>query len=387
MAELAPENWTASANETLEISIQKSDGSDVKFNPIFTYPIFGDLETVFGYRGLKMKLSFDSASFLPLLEISYDAKLPQSGLVDPQAKLMEFLPSETIINDRSKWLNTVDNQKFTIPGEVVDEYHKGDSTYKIFKTDLTNTDLLSLHLRLQILVLLFIEAGSYIDHEDPSWDIYLLYEFQDSKQNLVGFCTVYNYFLYQGHESHDSDLNFSYRKKISQFIILPSYQGQGHGQKFYQSMFNYWWKDPNIKEICVEDPNESFDDLRDRCDLMNLSKNSDFITQLTQLKLPYTQEWFNSQKLTLKIEKRQLQRLIEMLLIKLYQLKQISNKKSLRIQIKKRIYWKNKESLLELDQASQIDKLQTAFEGLEQDYERIMENLDLNLSLKRSLIE
>ena len=60
-----------------------------------------------------------------------------------------------------------------------------------------------LHQRLQILVLLFIEAGSFIDAKDELWNLYVLYE-KDNKStsnnesSIVGFTTAYNYWKYPG---------------------------------------------------------------------------------------------------------------------------------------------------------------------------------------------
>ena len=60
------------------------------------------------------------------------------------------------------------------------------------------------------------------------------------------------------------------RSRISQFIILPPYQRQNHGSHLYTTMLIHALRDSHIREITVEDPNESFDDLRDLNDLLYL---------------------------------------------------------------------------------------------------------------------
>ena len=60
------------------------------------------------------------------------------------------------------------------------------------------------------------------------------------------------------------------RERISQFLILPPYQGQSHGGQLYDSMMDHFMSDRNVFEISVEDPSEAYDDLRDLCDLHRL---------------------------------------------------------------------------------------------------------------------
>lgn len=79
--------------------------------------------------------------------------------------------------------------------------------------------------------------------------------------------------------------------RISQYFVMPHYQGKGHGCEFshyinghyltylrsvaklYSTVYSKLLTDKNVAQITVEDPNESFDDLRDRCDLTTLLKD------------------------------------------------------------------------------------------------------------------
>lgn len=242
-----------------------------------------------------------------------------------------------------------------------------------------------LHQRLQILVLLFIEAGSFIDAKDELWNLYVFYEKGNSKDNsepsIVGFTTAYNYWKYPGAEKFDS-ANHEVRIKISQFIILPMYQGQGLGQLFYTHLFNKWLKDDSIIEVVIEDPNESFDDLRDRADLKRLNEDPEF--DFNDVTTTVDKNWIEKTRKRLKLEKRQFSRLLEIIL--LYKLKQGGfpdiTKKDVRLFIKKRLYDKNKEGLATLDDNTKKDKLQTAYQALEEDYYRILGELKLNIKRK-----
>ena len=45
---------------------------------------------------------------------------------------------------------------------------------------------------------------------------------------------------------------------------MPPFHGQGHGTKLYSFLFQNFLADKKVAQVTVEDPNESFDDLRDR---------------------------------------------------------------------------------------------------------------------------
>lgn len=386
-ASLSPELWTASSNEALQLFITDNKGTAHPFNPSFTYPIFGDSESVFGFQDLVIFLCFDSVTFLPFLNVKYSNKLNDEDIeIDPKAKLLEFLPESTVFKDEVKWRDLIEEEQksYEIPGEILAEFSKGDDKYAIYKLNLKSAQGLELHKRLQILVLLFIEAGSYIESEDACWEICVLYDMSnESLPEIVGFSTVYNYWKYPGFEKFDNGA-IEIRKKVSQFVILPTYQGKGLGGEFYQKLYELWLKDDRIIEIVIEDPNESFDDLRDRNDVVRLVDGKVIDLNELSVELASDQAWFNKLKTSQKLEKRQLSRLLEMLL--LYTLKSHDStnlsKKKIRLFIKRRLYEKNKEALLTLDQPTRLDKLQTAYDALEQDYYRIMG--PIKLSNKRS---
>ncbi|CDK26237.1 unnamed protein product [Kuraishia capsulata CBS 1993] len=378
-----PDKWTVSSNDALQISLAEPQGA-FSFRPAFTYPVFGDSEQIFGYKDLKIALAFDCAALFPFLSVTYSSKLENhDDIIDVQAKLLEFLPKETIISDENKWLDVVEADKFEIPGTKIKTYHRGDEEFSIYKSTLSEAS--KLHLRIRIFVLLFIEAASYIDETDPVWEIYLVYKTSGEKPSFVGFSTVYSYWYFESMEKHDlvalknDVLDLKIRKKISQFVILPPYQQKGHGRELYSGMVEQFLQDDQVLEICVEDPSEQFDDLRDRCDLERLyregvfSEENDFTSGLD------VSAWIKKVISKTKLEKRQFARLVEMAM-----LKNEFGTKEIRLKIKRRLYVKNKDSLVELDIPTRKDKLQTAYQRLEEDYLRILERVNIG-SKKRKL--
>ena len=69
------------------------------FNPAFTYPIFGDEEKIFGYKGLKINLLFNASDMRPAITIKYDRKFKAVGDTEPldiEETLAEFLPKSML---------------------------------------------------------------------------------------------------------------------------------------------------------------------------------------------------------------------------------------------------------------------------------------------------
>ncbi len=161
-----PETWTIPSNEALKISLVSSaQDKAVQFPPSFTYPIYGDDETIFGFKNLVIHLVFDSVSFKPFINAKYDAKMDNTE--DILKKLESELPTDDIvIKDENIWRDVceVEESSYSLPRESlkVGEYTTSDSNvFVIYKAKLQEDPALSkLHRRMQIFSLLFIEAAT-----------------------------------------------------------------------------------------------------------------------------------------------------------------------------------------------------------------------------------
>ena len=67
------------------------------------------------------------------------------------------------------------NPTFKPPGEKIDEYTANGNSYIVYKSSLADSETVALVDRLQLLILLYIEGGSYIDTSDDRWQIYILF--------------------------------------------------------------------------------------------------------------------------------------------------------------------------------------------------------------------
>lgn len=316
-------------------------------------------------------------------------------------------------------------------------------TYELWKGSLGRKDVQQYLKRIQILVLLLIEGGSYIDLNDPQWslerwDIFMLYKKEHSPTGggspytFVGYSTVYKYHMllpkfpadpvptgsgivpsYTVKKTNDAFEDNPYRARISQFVILPCFHGEGHGSLLYNAIVSYFRDDALAIEITVEDPNERFDDLRDYNDLVYLRTIPEFqalqvnTSTVTKSKGPVPTNDIVSRatleriRLSQKIAPRQFYRLVEMQLLSriptyirqnlMYEAKQ-GTKEEIKLKereyylwnlfVKQRLYRHNKQTLMQLDRAERIDKLEEAVSSVEADYARLLRELDAKASKK-----
>ena len=306
---------------------------------------------------------------------------------------------------------------------------------------LDNPAIKQMLTRVQILVPLFIEGGSYIgqkpDSDPPEqdfsdadrWTIFFLYQKKpvpgkpdQHAYTFAGFSTVYRFYFFQpptppaspkaGWELPQGDLDLSElpcRTRLSQFIILPPFQGQGHGPFLYNTIYQHYLKHSQTQEFTIENPNEAFDDLRDACDLAFLRKMPEFAALHLDTKVALPKSGSIPQLVVggnsietvrqkTKIAPRQFNRVLEMHLLS--QLPDAIRPKmptedeeaaaSMDVQepslskdeqhiqrlwhlvLKQRLYRHNKDILSQLDLSERITKLQETLVGVELEYERLL---------------
>lgn len=363
ITDFQPAIWTTSSNSALKVSLVSDNA--IQFSPTFTYPIYGESEQIFGFQDLLIHLAFDSVTFRPFVNVKYGAKLDEEA-DDVEGKLLSFLPKDdVVIKNESEWVDGFKNEQEKY--ELLSSEHEiGSYTYDgddfvVLKSSIADPFTKKLHRRVQIFSLLFIEAASYIDEDDPNWEIFWL--FNNRTKQCIGYVSTYKLWKYRGSNDFDKSSNLKYRARISQFIIFPPYQGKGHGSKLYNAIFSHWLRDATVTEITVEDPNESFDDLRDRNDLERLHKLK-FFSQVPQEGV-ISSAWIEDKRAEFKLEKRQFNRLIEMILA-------YSNAVNCRIQIKGRLFTKNYDALSDMPDEERKDALQKSYLLLADDYKRIL---------------
>ncbi|KAF8931192.1 acyl-CoA N-acyltransferase [Dissophora ornata] len=367
--------WVTNSSEAVNIRLVKAapgSGDDeedqdiIEFNPVFTYSMFGEQEQIFGYKDLVVNLEFASGSLASCFSMGYKEKKPTADKIYTTMK--DFLPSDIIDNhDRFIQIAQRDYTEFRPMGTKVAEYRVNaegteNSVFEFYQAKFDTPRFLEYHRRLQCFAVFFIEGASFIEDTDEKWEIRLLFErVSENGQetyNFVGYCTMYPYFYYPD----------QIRMRISQFLILPPYQQQGHGSRLYQSLYNDFCSRKEVREMTVEDPNDDFSDLRDKNDMKHLTAKGVFKDLQAPIKAARIEEVAKAYKLT----KRQAARCFELALLRNLDKRNKAQYKTFRLQVKGRLYKHNAEALATLDREERVEKLHETFLSVEEDYHRIL---------------
>ncbi|KAJ9112758.1 hypothetical protein QFC20_002083 [Naganishia adeliensis] len=350
------QEWVADANQAVSLRLVRDPKDEnykdivgingdrrvlEPFHPTFTYPIFGDKKVIFGYKGLKVRIDMASGSLKEYLSITYREKINSTATPadDIEGILYKFIPSDYTKNAKT-FADTVqkDAETFVPPGEKIAAYAPVEQAgnekaeYGFYKCKWDTPGFREFHRRAQLFILLYIEAGSYIQEDEDEWEFLL-----------------------------------------TQFVILLPYQGKGHGSQLYNALWNHISNRPEVSELTIEDPSEHFEDLRDRNDLTRLRK---LLGQSKEILAgaPVDKTWMEKTRKELKYAKRQFLRIIEIMLLE--QLKYRKNDpnayKALRLQVKERLYRFNYEILSQLEPEERKQKLQETYANVEEDYKRLL---------------
>ncbi|KAI9342913.1 acyl-CoA N-acyltransferase [Obelidium mucronatum] len=430
--------WVTSANKAIELKQvhstdrplnsvvaskdKDSDEARRTFHPEFTYPFFGEEEVLFGFKNPVVRLHYAAGSLFTFLGMSYTykidndpdemAKSKRLGGVAPTADnvlsiIQEKLPEKGYTDNYSLFMDHVRRDEsggFVPMGEKIYEYSvKGCDTavYEVYKTSFSSPRFKVYNAFLQVFLLLFIEGASAIDDEDDAWECHLTFEKRrrttagatpghDYSYSLVGFSTVYAFWCFPDGK----------RMRISQFLIMPPFQKQGHGKQLYNAMKRDFVSRKEVTDFGVEDPNEDFSNLRDICDIQfllaeveriksfgNTDQQSVSLDFLTRPAIPSasnvtgssTNEAIdkvveNIKSGIYKLSKAQGERCIEMIRLKFLDRSNKAAAKDFRLLVKRRLYKRNEEALSGMDSAEMQEKLQETFLNVEEGYRDILKH-------------
>ncbi|KAL6308026.1 histone acetyltransferase type B catalytic subunit [Sparassis latifolia] len=432
----SPSDWSTDANEAFRLSLVRAQDDRASltareayegFHPTFTYPLFGEEEKLYGYRDPKIDLKFASGSLEQYFHLSYTAKLPSSSAVDDiEGTVAKFIPAGYYTDeDEFKKRVEADATAFSPLGTRILTYTRPASTlsrkgkhivipqvlspedeetvdFEVYHCTWQTPGFREYHRRMQLFILLYIEGGSLISEEEELWEFVVLFEKRKRRHapevatyHFVGYSTLYPFYCFPERV----------RMRLSQFVILPPYQQEGHGSALYMAIYQYVLATPSIAELTVEDPAEAFEDLRDRNDLKMLLADERFMREALgegaasnggggggrvgrrrgagvpvglraakkgRLGPPADKAWVEKRRVELKIASRQFYRLIEMLMLKHLDPSDQRAARAYRLQVKERLYRFNYDSLVQLDKKERQLKLEETFQSVRADYVRIL---------------
>lgn len=444
------DEWSSNSNECFTVQLVRGDGSiSASAHPEFTYAIFGDEEAIFGYQDLDITLSFRAHDLDPKLDVKYSKKFEQGEIraSDITLGLSHFLPQSAF---DGKALEAPEAD-FNPPGEKIREYTRDGRIFEVWCASLADSTARRMLENMQILAPLYIDGGSVLELEQDwttqRWKLFLAYEVDRnagakvSPYSLIGYGTSYRSFTFperhkdmpidvfspssqsiddflpassdepnQLREVADfkSPLDLPSRERLSQFLILPPFQAAGHGQELYNAMYKHLTSPENVREFTVEDPNDAFDDLRDRCDLLHLRANVPEFAALKvntdispeklgsdsaiPVELIVPLEARNRISRDTKIMPRQFDRLVEMHTLsfipqanrsrsRLTKKEKATNPADKayffwRLYVKQRLYVFNRDQLAQVEHAERVEKLEAALDSVLEKYDEIMEAVE-----------
>ncbi|KAJ3276517.1 histone acetyltransferase 1 [Terramyces sp. JEL0728] len=175
-----------------------------------------------------------------------------------------------------------------------------------------------------------------------------------------------------GEKIHEYRIDSTVYEYYNQFLILPPHQGQGHGKTLYKYLYETFSSNPSVVDITVEDPNDSFQDMRDKQDVQMLLEH-EALKDVTPKS--FARNDLKGLMKQFHLCERQAIRCVEILFLKRVDRWDARQVKQYRIFVKKRLYKKNKEVLEGMEFGDRLNALEQTYDKIEQDYREIIKNL------------
>ncbi|NXM06775.1 HAT1 acetyltransferase, partial [Tyrannus savana] len=392
--------YKCNTNEAIQLKLvrfpEDLEDDSTTFNPEYSHQVFGDDEVAFGYKGLKILLYYIAGNLSTFFRIEYTSKVNEKfdcvEADDVESKIREIIPpgfctnTDDFVSLLEKEVNFKPFGMLLHTYSIHNEEAGEDITYQIYKADMTCPGFREYHERLQTFLMWFIETASFIDVDDERWNYFLVFEkYNKDGATLfatVGYMTVYNYYVYPDKT----------RPRVSQMLILPPFQGEGHGAQLLETVHRYYMSSPTVLDITAEDPSENYVKLRD----FVLVKLCQDLLCFSPVKLMqgFSQEMVTEAQQKLKINKQHTRRVYEILRLRATNMGDAEQSRSYRLDVKRRLigpYKKKQRELAKMrrclrpeemtNQLNQIDlnmqreQLEDSFQQLLSDYRRVLERL------------
>uniref|UniRef100_A0A673M446 Histone acetyltransferase type B catalytic subunit n=1 Tax=Sinocyclocheilus rhinocerous TaxID=307959 RepID=A0A673M446_9TELE len=337
------------------------DDESTTFHPEYSHQLFGDDEVAFGYKGLQIQLYYSAGNLSSLFKVKYTARVTDTFDCVEVCHIISL-----IVLTCTVFISTIFGRLSL----------REDLTYQIHKVDISCPGFREYHERLQTFLMWFIETASFIDVDDDRWDFFLVFEkYNKDGETLyatVGYMTVYNYYVYPDKT----------RPRVSQMLVLPPFQGEGHGAQLLETVHRYYCTSAKVQDITAEDPSENYVKLRDFVLVKLCLTLPSFSSE--KLSQGFSEEMVSEAREKLKINKKHARRVYEILRLRNTDMSDEEKAKEFRLEVKKRLYGpyrKNQRELTKMQKclrpeelASQISQMDTRLqhEELEKSYQDVL---------------
>nr|XP_016935969.1 histone acetyltransferase type B catalytic subunit [Drosophila suzukii] len=367
------------------------------FHPAMAHQIFGESETIFGYKDLRVRVMYTAGPLHIYLGIEYGQRVNEisGGEIkadDVVSTIAQSLPDGCYFINLDEFLKTLDKaDKFQPFGEKISEYTRvaddgSERLFEIFQCDYKSSSFLKFFARLQTFVLWFVDAASYIDTDDPQWCYFLCYEKYKNNDGqwqyaTAGYTTVYEYYAYPQNK----------RPRISQMLILPPFLKLGLATQMVETIYKFYQTQKNVVDITVEDPSEEFQRLRNFVDARSCKELKSFAR--AEIMKGFNKEMVREAREALKLNPRQVRKVYELLRLFYTNVKDEKEYRSYRLEVKKRlnaVYYKQLKDLKKMERfkmdtemlrarlptiKQRMEQLQEEYSVVEQDYQTTIAKL------------
>ncbi|XP_053984696.1 histone acetyltransferase type B catalytic subunit isoform X1 [Hylaeus volcanicus] len=390
-----------SSNDALEFkmvrTVEDLENDEIIFKPEMSHQVFGDSESIFGYRDLRVKLYYSAGCLETYLGMTYSEKV--NKMIYDGVEADEVLPkiAEKLAPQVHESLDAFikslkKDDAFRPHGELLHSFSINDEgctrKFEVYKADMTYKGFKEFHQRLQTFILWYIDAANFIDIDDDRWHYFNMFEKYHTADGSVryatiGYATVYQYYAYPHHT----------RPRIAQVLILPPFQNMGLGAHLLNAIYREYIGRNQVKDITVEDPSVTFQRLRDYVDATNCNTLSSFSREC--LLQGFNKAMAAEAREKFKINKKQARRVYEILRLRATDLTNEQEYREYRLDVKRRLnipYRREQNDLRKLECALQnIDKrsnitlptleqrmqtLEKEYRSLEEEYKKVIKRLE-----------
>lgn len=346
-------------------------------HPTYLHQVIPD-EQVHGWHHLTVAVYVHKSSLASWIDhdgqLQPDNEQNEVKVTDLPQLITPFIKNG-LHTSRSHFLTTLSSPHVMPLSTAISKYQAKGMNFAIYKEKffskdetgslVKRTDLLNYHHRMAFLMFTHIDGASFIDHDDPRWEVFVVAELIDEKPtNFVGYATTYPFSALSS--DGDKRISFSERIRVSQVFISPLAQAAGHGRRLLTAVYDDALA-RKAMEVTVEDPSIGFRLLRDVTDLRRCYQHSlldedkavdyDKESQLVQLLKDH-----------LLLTSAQAKRCLEV-----HQLRHVDKAdekayRRYRLWVKRRLYKENVEVLDQYEAQEKKDKLAEIYEDYEKEY-------------------
>lgn len=334
------------------------DESDVEneelvFAPEMAHQIFGESESIFGYRDLKIEIMASAGPLDLYFDISYAKKVEElqtEGLKadDVEKSLASIVENASYYTnlDEFKRVHASKAPSFRPVGTKVDEFkhpldgtEPGSRTFEVYVSSAEDAEYMKFHTRLEMFSFWYIDGFSRVEI-DPLWLFFTVYERYELENNngsvegdvsnvryaTVGYVSVYQYYSYPN----------KVRPRISQILILPPFQKLGIATRLIKhSTYDYFRKKDNITDITFEEPIEAIQHIRSVVDARRCKQLPAFTRE--KLMAGFSKEMLHAARETYLINPKQCRVVYEILRLGVTDLDNEEQYRAYRLEVKKRL--------------------------------------------------